>query len=888
MDKIKNIWHTLSISKTLKQLETSKKGLEEKEVNDRVDKYGFNILATTKKFSSFQVLFNQFKSALVYILVIAGFISLAFGEYIDASVIFAAVLLNVVVGFVQEYKANESLEKLNKVIKQKTLVIRDGKEFEIEAKYLVPGDIILLKAGDRVPADIRLIESNNLQINEASLTGESWPVKKENKILKKGVVLAERNNMTFMGTLVVEGIGQGIVVNTGLETEIGHITSLLKETKEEKTPLQEKLDKFAQNITKIVVFAALLIFILGIIQNHPWDHMFTLAIAVAVSAIPEGLLIGMTMILTVGMQRILKSKGLVRKLISAETLGSTTLICTDKTGTLTEGEMRVVRLSTANYQLDLLADSFRDIKDNKEVDRLMEIALLCNDAVIQNIGEAYEDLEFIGSPTEKALLISSASYLKLEETKKKYERKGEIPFDSLRKYMVTRHKLNKSQDIIFIKGAPEKILKYSSHYLKDSKKVHLTDTSIKYYKSQYDKLSKEGLRILSGAYKIVSNTVEDIEINDKLEDFIFVGIWGLSDPLRPEIKRTLEETEKAGIKTIIITGDNKYTTKRIAEDLGFPIDDESIMTGDELLKIDDKELEKIITKIKIYARVTPSDKLRIVQAWQNRGEVVAMTGDGVNDAPAIKAADIGVVVSNASDVAKETADLILLDSNFTTIVKSIGWGRVIFANIRKVILYLLSDSFSEVIIVLGSLLVGLPFPLLISQILWINLVSDGLPNLALTMEPGEKDIMSKDYQKDNKKLLGVEGRILIAIISIVTGISSLFIFYYFWKKTGDEELARTVTFTVLGIDTLLYVFSIRNLRVNILKSNPFRNIYLNFAILGGLILQLIAIYLPFFNRVLGTVPLYWNEWKVMLLFVLLVILMIEIIKYLFNKYYHKH
>jgi len=885
MVKINIIWHTLSRAKIIQELKTSTKGLEKGEVKKRLEKYGLNILAKDYKFSFALVFFNQFKSALVYILVIAGFISLAFGKYIDAIVIFVAVFLNVIVGFIQEYKANKSLEKLNKVIKQETLVLRDGQEIVLEAQYLVPGDIVILKAGDRIPADLRLLISNNLEVNEASLTGESWPVKKKVEVLKKGVILAERNNLLFMSTLIVEGRGEGVVVETGLKTEIGKITTLLKEIRDEKTPLQKKLDKFAQNITKIVIFASSLIFVLGLIQNHPWEHMFTLSIAVAVSAIPEGLLIGMTMILTVGMQRILKSKGLVRKLIAAETLGSTTLICTDKTGTLTEGEMRVVKLSTATYQLDLLSDSFKDLKDNKEIEELMQIALLCNDSVIQNFNLSYEDLKFIGSPTEKALLISAASYLNIKKVKKEFKRREEIPFDSQRKYMVTRHRLNSKQDIIFIKGAPEKILNFSNYYLKNKKKVNLTEKSIKYFKEEYEKLSKQGLRILSGAYKIIAQKEKELIIDDKLEDFIFVGIWGLSDPLRPEIKRTLEKTKKAGIKTVIITGDNKFTTQKIAQDLGFQVDNESMITGEQLLKIDDQELEKRIAKIKIYARVSPSDKLRIVQAWQNKGEVVAMTGDGVNDAPAIKAADIGVVVANASDVAKETADLILLDSNFTTIVKSIGWGRVIFANIKKVILYLLSDSFSEVLIILGSLLLGLPFPLLVSQILWINLVSDGLPNLALTMEPEEEDIMSKDYQEHNKELFGLEGKVLVGIISIVTGLSTIFLFYYFWQKTGDQVLARTVTFTALGIDTLFYVFSIRNLRENIFKSKPFRNIYLNFAILGGLLLQLMAIYLPFFNKFLNTVPLYWSEWSLILIFVFLVISMIESIKYLFNRYY---
>ncbi len=881
----KNInWHTLSIPKVLKKLNTSKKGLSFDQVEKNQDKYGFNILAKADKFSISRLILSQFKSALIYILLIAGLISIFFKEYVDAYVIFAAVLLNVVVGFIQEFKANKSLEKLNKVVKKETLVIREGQEQKIESKYLVPGDIIVLESGDRIPADARVLSINELEVNEASLTGESWPIKKELGVIDVGTVLAERNNMVFMGTLVVEGRGQAIVTNTGYKTEMGKITVMLKETEDERTPLQEKLDIFAKNITKVILVVSLILFALGVMKGHEWSEIFIISVAVAVSAIPEGLVIGMTMILTVGMQRILKSNGLVRKLISAETLGSTTVICTDKTGTLTEGEMRVTQIVSASQQVDLSGKSFKDIKIGKELKRLLQVSLLCNDAVIENPKDNKDEWRIIGSPTEKALLLFGTSGLDITKEFHHFERKDEIPFDSQRKYMISRHKYDDTHDIILLKGAPERVISFSSKYLQDSKDIKLTKTKIDYFRSEWERLSKQGLRVLAGGYKLIPKKTKDIgTYREDPEEFTFVGVWGLSDPLRPETIDTLHETFKAGINTVIITGDNKFTTQRIAEDLGLSVSKKDIITGDELLKMSDKELEEKIRSIKIYARVSPADKLRIIKAWQDQGEIVSMTGDGVNDAPALKAADIGVAVSSGSDVAKETADLVLLDNNFKTIVMAIRQGRVIFANIKKVILYLLSDSFSEILIITGSILLGVPLPLVTAQILWINLVSDGFPSLALTMEPEEEGIMVKKVDKI-KSIFNFESKFLVVVISLVTSITSLGLFYYFWKTTGDIVLARTVTFTTLGIDTLFYVFSIKALDKNIFKSKPFRNKYLNIAVILGFLIQLLAIYTPFLNKMLRTIPLHWSEWKIMILVMLLVFVLIETIKGIFIHY----
>jgi len=886
MSKKEIAWHNLSLTKVFKTINSSERGLSSQEAHQRKDKYGLNELAKGAKFSWFSVFLSQFKSALVYVLIIASIVSLFFGEFVDAYVIMAAVMINVVVGFVQEFKANKSLEKLNRIVKKEIVVLRDNVEKKIESKFLVPGDIVILEAGNRIPADCRLFEVNDFEINEATLTGESWPVRKSLDDLDVGTVLAERSNMVFMGTLAVEGRAKAVVVDTGFSTQMGQITVMLKETKEDRTPLQQKLDTFAKNITKVIALVSIFLFAFGIFKGHDWVEMFTVAVAVAVSAIPEGLVISMTMILTVGMQRILRHNGLVRRLVSAETLGSTTVICTDKTGTLTEGEMRVTSIVTSQIQLDLSAESIKEIQTNKEFDLAAEIAFFCNDSVVQNPDKLREDWVVLGSPTEKALLIFGGYDFDLEEDRKKLIRVAEIPFDHQRKFMITRHSYNSKQDIIFIKGAPEKVLAFSKSYQNGDKISNLSKDKFNYFDKKWQELSKNGLRVLAGGYRLVPKSFDKFEnLKDDPNDFTFVAIWGLSDPLRLETKDTLVKTLKAGINTVIITGDNKFTAKKIAEDLGLSFKDDAIVTGDELLKMTDEDLNKRIKDIKVYARVSPSDKLRIIKAWQTRGEVVSMTGDGVNDAPALKAADIGVAVSSGSDVAKETADLVLLDNNFSTIVMAIKQGRVIFSNLQKVILYLLSDSFSEIIIITGSLILQIPLPILAVQILWVNLIDDGFPALALTMEPEDDNIMEQKARRI-KNLLDFENRFMIALVSVLTGLSNLWLFWHFYQATGDVALAQTVTFTSLALITLVYVFSIKSLDKNVFKAKPFRNKYLNASIFLGFLMQLIAVYLPFFNKFLHTVPLGWAEWQIIIIVIIVVFVLIELIKGIFIYYQH--
>ncbi len=629
------------------------------------------------------------------------------------------------------------------------------------------------------------------------------------------------------------------------------------------------------------------ILLIGLFTGHSFVEMFTTAVAVAVAAIPEGLAVGVTVILAIGMQRVLKQKALVRKLVAAETLGSTTVICTDKTGTLTEGEMRVVRIITNNHDFDTDDDKFnthlKETGDHASYIKALKIGVLCNDAHIEN---EYSDLKhwiIFGNPTEKALILAGSQVgLNRNSLSKVNPRLDTISFSSERKFMVTLHQDTKTKNVLYMKGAPEKILEMSNRLDVDGNIQNISSGIRKKLQKRFEYLSNKGLRIIALAYKPV-----EIEMNllkespGLLEDFVFVGFMGIKDPLRKEAKETVDLCKKAGINIVMITGDHRLTAQAIAQELGLPSKADNIIEGSELAKLNNTDLQKRVRKISVYARVTPKDKLRIIDAWQANGEVVAMTGDGVNDAPALRSADIGVAVGSGTDIAKETANLIILDDNFKTIVSAVRQGRVIFDNIRKVVLYLLSDSFSEVIIISVSLILGFPLPLLAAQILWINLVTDGFPHIALTVEPEEKAIMSEPPINRNESIVNTEMRVLIGLISGVTGVVTIGLFYYFWKSTGDLALARTVAFASVGIDSLIYVFSCRSLRKPIWKKNPFANPYLLLAVVGGAILQLISIYTPWFQNVVKTVPLSLEHWEAIGIAVLLVMFFIELIKYIF-------
>jgi P-type Ca2+ transporter type 2C len=818
---------------------------------------------------------------------IAAVVSYILGESIDATVILIAVIINVVVGFFQEHKAQRALEALQKIVSSRARVRRDGRVKVIAAEELVPGDVVMLQAGDKVPADLRLLEVNGLEIAEASLTGESEPVKKEVKKLSGDLVLGDQANMAFMSTAVTQGLGLGIVVSTGGATAIGHIASLVRETKEENTPLQQKLDKFSKKLAFLVLVVSAFIFVVGILSDHELGEMFTTAVAVAVAAIPEGLVVAVTVILAVGMRRILKEQGLVKKLLAAETLGSTSVICTDKTGTLTQGEMRVASIVGESEAWKI--DDIESAEAEAEYGLSLRIGVLCNNAFFMNQPTGQKDAKISGSPTEKALLLAGwQAGLDKEKIDKKYKRLDEVPFDSKIKYMMTLHKFSDTQNIVYIKGAAEKVLDFCSYvYRSKDGKSHdhlpLGKVLRLKQKKQYEKMSTSGLRVLAMAYKKTPSSTKSFD-DIVQKDFIFVGFMGLQDPLRPDTKETIAISLQAGVKTVMITGDHKLTAQAIARDLGLPHESKNILTGKELAKLTASQLKKKAPQISVYARVSPVDKLKIVKAWQDRGEIVSMTGDGVNDAPALKKADIGVAVGSGTDVSKETADLILLDNDFKTIVSAIRQGRVIYDNVKKVILYFLSDSFTEMIIIVFGLLVGWPLPVLASQILWVNIVDDTFPALALTQDPEEPENMTEKPEHRKKPVLDAERRWLIAIISIVTALDTLLLFWFFWQgNPANLDHARSVAFVTLGMDSLLYIFAVRSLRRPIWRTKLFANKFLVFSVLIGIVLQALAVYVPIFQKFLRTVPLSLQDWVIIVLVSLAVIMIIEITKAVFFR-----
>ncbi len=865
-------WHNLSWQEVVKKLNSEpEKGLAEKEIKKRQEKFGKNLLPAERPLSRLRIFFEQFRSPLIYILVIAGIITLALDEYTDTIVIFGAVILNTIVGFFQENKASEALRKLKKVVKIEAKVIREGNLKIIDSQELVHGDIFELSAGDKVPADGRIIEACNLKTNEMALTGEWLPTKKHSDILAKETTMADRDNMVYMGTIVEDGKAKAVVTETGLETEMGKVALMLKETKEEKTPYQKKLARFSKIVGIIIAIICFGIFIEGMVTGGGFIEMFTTAVAVAVAAIPEGLPVAMTVILALGMQRILKKRGLVRKLVAAETLGSTSVICTDKTATLTEGKMKVS---------GVIGDRFLALK----------VATLTSEAFIENPQAPKEKLILRGRPTDRALL--EAGIAAGIDRKKEFERKkiAEIPFNPINKFAAALYEEN-NQNFLYVCGAPERILNVCA--LKKGEREKL--------EKKLEELTKKGLRVVASAYKTIrgraSGDFPDYNPSsslppsagpsdgplaaDLIKDLNFIGFITLKDPIRKEVKEAMKICREAGMRPIIVTGDHKLTAKAVAEELGFKIKEENILEGKDLDEISDKDFDKILEKIQIYARVEPKHKMRIISAWQERGEIVAMTGDGINDAPALKKADIGVALGSGTDVAKEVSDLILLPDSFNIIVAAVEEGRAILDNIRKVITYLLSDSFTEVILVGVSIVAGVPLPITAVQILWVNLIEDGLPNTALAFEQKEKDLMKRKPQGQDIPLLTREMKAIIFIIGFITDLMLLGLFFWLWQKNHDIRYVRTMIFACLTIDSLFYVFSCKSLRRNLWHINPFSNKLLVAAVGIGLLMLILALYLPAFQTLLKTVPLGISDWLIILALGISEIILIETTKWHF-------
>ena len=890
-------FYNLGRRQAFKELKSSISGLTGKEAEKRLAKFGPNSLAEAKTVSRWQILISQFANPLIFILLLAGLISIIMREYTDAEVILVAVLINTIIGYFQENKANQSLSELKKAVEHRALVRRDGFETEIDSAQLVPGDIIILQSGQKVPADARMIESIDLQVNEAMLTGESVPVWKTVKIMPIGSALADRKNIVYSATEIVGGTGRAIVIATGVQTEIGKISAMVMETKEAATPLQIRLIKFSRLLGLIVGIISVLIVVLGIIQQRNLFDIFITAIAVAVAAIPEGLAVAVTVILAVGMKQILKQKALTRKLLAAETLGSITVICADKTGTLTEGKMRVAHIFAGGREL-ALEDFLEQDKGNNltAIVRALEIGIICNNSIIENSESGLNREKIIGQPTEAALL-SAGLDLGLDRDKllAKEPRVGELPFNSDNKFMITLHSLAKSGYVLYEKGAPEKLLaKSSSIYINNS--VLATNQAEKnLLLKKYEEFTAQGLRVIAVAYRELKELPWSIDSDHKDwdaidSDLIFVGLIAFKDPLRAESRSAISECKRAGIRPIIITGDHKLTAQVIAAEAGIHCDIKDVITGEILDGVDDLELRALVKKHNIFARVSPHHKLRIVEALRANGEVVAMTGDGLNDSPALKAANIGVCLGSGTEVAKETSDLVLLDNNFQVIVSAIEEGRVIFQNIRKSITYLISDCFSEITLITGSIFFGIPLALLPTQILWINIINDGFPNFSLAFEKGDKNIMEQLPISPKEPLVNSEMKVIIVWLGLFRDLALLAIFIYFYHHLDilgwDINYLRTLFFAILGIKSLTSIFSLRSFTLPIWKINHGSNLYLLGAFFTSLILLILGIYLPLFQPILQTQALGSGSWLLILSIAFINILVMEFIKYFFTGQRH--
>ena len=846
------MWHTLIKDEVLRKLKTNEKlGLRQDEVIKRQEKYGKNRLKDKQKESIFIKFVKQFNDFMIIILIIASIVSAVISylqgenDYIDSIIIIAIVILNAIMGVVQEAKAEKSIEALKEMTPTKAKVIRNGQTSEINAEELVPGDIVILEAGNYVPADCRIIESFNLKIEESSLTGETEPIlKDENKIVKEKTSLGDMVNMAFMTGIVVNGHAKVVITETGMNTKVGQIANMMINDESPETPIQKKLNQVGKILGLVCLFICLIIFIIGIVKKIEPMEMFMTSVGLAVAAIPEGLPAIVTIVLSIGVTKMAKKNSIIRKLPAVETLGSSNVICSDKTGTLTQNKMKVVEIKSENPDLTI------------------ELGTMCTDCEI-----TYKDgkVEVQGEPTEVAIVNKS-----IENGKNKKDlynimpRVSEIPFDSNRKMMTTIHKIGNRYRVI-TKGAPDILVNKCIKI--DKNKVQNDNLN----------MANKALRVIAVAYKDIDNLPEKIDSNIIENNLTFVGLIGMIDPPREGVKEAVKTCKKAGIKTVMITGDHILTAKAIAKELNILGPNDKAITGQELDNIPQNELEKNIEKYSVFARVTPEHKVRIVKAWQKTGAVVAMTGDGVNDSPALKNADIGIAMGkNGTDVAKNASDMILTDDNFVTIVEAVKQGRNIYDNIKKAIHFLIATNIGEIVTIFMGLILGFKSPLLAIQLLWVNLVTDSLPAIALGLEPPEKGIMDRKPINSKKGIFadGLWGKIVTE--GIMIGMLTLIAFSIGNKYYG-LEVARTMAFVSIGLLELIHSFNIKSEK-SIFKTNIFENKFLIGSFLLGIVVQLIVVIIPQLAEIFKLVPLNQTQWIITLAISILPIPIIELQK----------
>jgi Ca2+-transporting ATPase len=954
-------WHALEMNQVLSDLQVRETGVTAHEAEERLERFGPNQLEEAKPTSFLVVLWEQLNNFVVLLLIAAAAVSALLGEWVDAAAILAIVVLNTVLGIVQERRAEQALAALKRLAAPDAHVMRDGHRTVIPARELVPGDIVFLEAGNYVPADLRLLEAVNLRIEEASLTGESLPVKKNSaSVLDRNVPLGDRKNAAFMGTLISYGRGRGVVTSTGMNTQLGLIASMLQNVEEEVTPLQRRLDQLGRSLSYGALLLVAVVFIVALINNteirglfsapllffsenaRVITEVFIIAVSLAIAAVPEGLPAVVTISLALGMQEMIKRHALIRKLASVETLGSATVICSDKTGTLTQNEMTVTRLWADGKMLEITGTGYAPIGEFRENGQVVDITrypaartalwlgLLNNDSDLESVAleEGETAYRIVGDPTEGALVVAAAktgTYRK--DMKTAYPRESEVPFDSERKRMITIHDVKNPQpgdpspfydkkqldwDVIAMKGAPDVVLGLCTQYLAlDDTPRPLTEDMRLEILNANDAMTKGALRALGFAYRLERDVPDDIEkvSTHHLEsDLVFAGLVGMIDPPREEVKPALATAQKAGIRTIMITGDYANTARAIAESIGLLRPGHKVATGNELDAMNDEELKREIEETDVFARVSPEHKMRIVDALQANEEVVAMTGDGVNDAPAIKRADIGIAMGiTGSDVAKGTADMVLTDDNYASIVAAVEQGRIIYSNIRKFVFFLLSANVAEIMIIFLATLAGLPPPLTAIQLLWLNLITDGAPALALAMEKGDPDIMSRKPRARNEpivnstmrtgivvQMFAQAGVVLTAFVLgllwhlragevLPPGTNPLaFLIQYDWRGV-DVQTAETMAFVTLSLCELFRAYTVRSEFASIFRIGVFSNRTMQWAVLVSVILLLLVCTVPFLQPIFNTHFLATREWGVVLGLSILPAIFEEVTKFFLRR-----
>lgn len=864
------MWFNKSTATVLKELEVnSTTGLSENEVIQRREKYGLNELVTKKPKTLLRIFLSQLNNIMIYILIGAALISGFIGEISDAVIIGIVILINAIVGVIQESKAEKALDALKKLSTPKALVKRDGTSKEIPSQEVVPGDVVIIDAGRYIPCDLRLIETANLQIEESALTGESVPADKQADyvIEAENTPLGDQKNIAFKSTLATYGRGVGIAVATGMDTQIGKIATMLEESEDDQTPLQKKIEELGKILGFVGIGICVLMFLVGVLQDRDLYEMFLIALSLAVAAIPEGLPAIVTIVLAMGVQRLIKEHAIVRKLPAVETLGSVSIICSDKTGTLTQNKMTVTNFFADNVlgdiaSLDLTKDPHR---------LLLENLVLCNDST-------YSESTKIGDPTEIALLEAGVKFeISKESLQKSHPRVHEIPFDSDRKLMTTIHN-DENQFMVMTKGALDSLLKISTTAYLNGETVTLTEELKNKIMEASNTMSDGALRVLGAAYN--SLTAVPSKGDTVEENLTFIGLVGMIDPPRLEVKDSIALCKKAGIKTIMITGDHKNTAFAIANELGISNNIEEVISGSELDKLTQDKLNDKIERLSVFARVSPEHKVTIVKAFRSKGNIVSMTGDGVNDAPSLKAADIGVAMGiTGTDVAKGAADIVLTDDNFSTIVSAIREGRNIYNNIKKSIIFLLSCNLGEVIALFLAILLGWASPLRPIHILWVNLVTDTLPALSLGVDSGDPTVMDKK-PRDPKATFFAEGAgVRLILNGILIGILTLIAFTIGIKVYPDSLMhAQTMAFVVLSISQLFHSLNMRHPDKSIFQLGLFTNKYLIYSILLGILLQVIVITIPALASVFKVYPLTLRDWTFVLVLSIMPLVINEIVK----------